>query len=384
MTNVELVGMPAVERLVPKPTTEALVIPDEYRPEVLPSTGEELEIIVDTDHAYEVLSRLLQAYQDNAPPYDQDRVRLPHDPRHMPTTMPYGGVEHAMFLFNVCYYMRGGIKSNDAVKRMAGLYDEAPELFDAEHASVQEPAMIEEILSHHGLGFQKTVSKQWVENSKRLSEKYDGDPRKIFTDVTNYEQSLDVIKNQKGNGFIGFQEKMTSMIIYYLMDEGLIEPFNFPIPIDLHVMRISIANKFISFPDVPYGTNLFTKHTLKALRDLYFNYAADNDVNPLRLCDAVWMLSESSCGKNPGNTTIEPLGRNHRNGRSTYLLPQEVDIHNPTQAAAYQASCGICPIESTCELNIPGTQYYVGGNIIIRGRRVRFPLPLRHPLLFDD
>jgi hypothetical protein len=188
-----------------------------------------------------------------------------------------------------------------------------------------------------------------------------------------------LIQNKKGEGFMGFQEKMTSMIIYYLMDEELIQPFNFPIPVDLHVMRVSIANEMITFADrrgnpLPYGTNLFSKETTAALRSLYLDYAHERGINPLRLCDAVWMLSESSCGRHPGNTTIEPFGRKFRNGRKTYLIPKVVDTHNPGQQKAYAESCAQCPVQDTCEFNIPGTQYYVGGNIIIRGRRVRFPL----------
>ena len=357
-----------------------VTVPDDYVPEVLPNTGEKLTITVNKEHAYEVLDTLMQAYETNAPPYNLDRVRLPHDPRHMPKTLERGGVDHAMFLFNVCYYMRGGIKSNDAVKRMANIYDEWPDLFNCETVQNFDEETIISILSSHGLGFQKTVAKQWIENSQRMLEKFDGDPRKIFDGVENYEQSQELVQNDsKGNGFLGFQEKMTSMIIYYLMDEELIEPFNFPIPVDLHVMRVSIANEMITFGDVPNGTNLFTKETLSALRQLYLGYAEEKNVNALRLCDAVWMLSESSCGRHPGNTTIEPLGRKIRNGRSTYLIPKVVDVNDPAQQKAYQESCAICPIQDTCEFNIPGTQYYVGGNIIIRGRRVRFPLPLERP-----
>jgi hypothetical protein len=360
-------------------------VPADYVPEVLPPTGRELTMEVHKEHADEVLGRLLEAYEQKKAPYDQDRVRLPHDPRHMPRTLQRDGAEHAMFLFNVCYYMRGGIKSNDAVKRMSGVYDEWPELFDCETASRFSPGELASILKLHGLGFQETVAGQWIENSRRMQEKFDGDPRNMFAGVSTYEESQEIVQNDgKGEGFLGFQEKMTSMIIYYLMDEELIEPFNFPIPIDLHVMRISIANEFITFPDAPYGTNLFTKETLAALRKLYADYSAENDVSPLRLCDAVWMLSESSCGRHPGNTTLEPLGREYRNGRSTYLIPGTVNTRSLSQQAAYESSCRVCPLENTCRYNIPGTHYYVGGNVIIRGERERFPIPISIARTYDQ
>lgn len=353
-----------------------LAVPGGYVPEVLPATGKKLIIEVDKARTEQVLGRLLEALEAKEPPYDQDRVRQPQDSRHMPNTLARGGTDHAMFLFNLCYYMRGGIKSNEAAIRLAKVFDDYPELFDCETAGSSDPAVIVSILKDGGLGFQETVARQWVENSRRLQDKFAGDPRNIFEGVSSYEQSQELIQNdRKGSGFLGFQEKMTSMIIYYLMAEELIEPFNFPIPVDLHVMRTSIANELITFPDAPYGTNLYTKETTDILRKLYSDYAAEHGVSPLKLCDAVWMLSESSCGRHPGNTTLEPLGRTSRSGRSAYLVPGVVDTEDPAQRAAYASSCGICPIEPTCKYNIPGTQYYVTGNLIIRGPRVRFPLP---------
>jgi len=352
-------------------------IPDDYVPEALPYSGERAVPIVHKEHAYAILDTLMDAYQNEEYPYSLESTRTPHDPRHMPTTLERGGVDHAMFLFNVCYYMRGGIKSNDAVKRLSKVYDEWPELFNCEEAQYFDEETIVQILSAHGLGFQKTVAKQWVENSRRMLELYDGDPRNIFDGVTTYEDSQDKVQNDgKGNGFLGFKEKMTSMIIYYLMDDELIEPFNFPIPVDLHVMRVSIANEMITFGDAPHGTNLFSPETTSALRDLYLEYAEERDVDARRLCNAVWMLSESLCGQHPGNTTIEPFGRKVRNGRSTYLIPKTVDVADPAQQKAYERSCRECPVEETCKYNIPGTQYYVGGNLIIRGNRMRFPLPM--------
>ncbi len=349
-------------------------IPDDYVSEILPPSGKKLEVSVNKTHAHQVLDTLMTAYESSAPPYDQDRVRLPHDPRHMPETLERGSVDHAMFLFNICYYMRGGIKSNDAVKRMSTIYDAHPQLFNCEQVLAYKPAEIAEVLTHHGLGFQETVSQQWLENSQRMLTRYDGDPRKIFDTVTTYEQSQALIQNDgKGKGFMGFQEKMTSMIIYYLADEGLIDHFNFPIPVDLHVMRVSTANEMITFGDAPHGTNLYQPETTAALRELYENYADEKQVDARRLCNATWMLSESLCGMNPGNGTKEPHGRAARDGRSTYLVPNKVDVNDPAQQNAYEKSCRICPLQRTCKFNIPGTPYYVAGSLIIRGERLEFP-----------
>lgn len=339
-----------------------------------------------------VLGALMSAYVNNEYPYNLDAVRLPHDPRHMPRTLKPGsrnledkeGKTRAMFFWNVCYYMRGGIKSNDAVIRLGQMYDEHPELFSCACIVDKTQDGGEDILKHEirttlqkvGLGFREAVSRQWVENALRMQAQYDGDPRRIFEDVSSYAACLDRIQNKHGGtGFIGFQEKMVSMITYYLMDDGLIDEFVFPIPVDFHVARISIANELVSFPDVPHGTDLYSRTLLDTLRGIYFEYAHEHGVSPLRLCDAVWLLSVALCGKQPGNVTFEPNGRNNRTGRKTLLVPQIADPSNELHREAYAETCAKCPIEQHCQFNIPGADYYIAGSLNIRGVRIKLPEP---------
>jgi hypothetical protein len=143
------------------------LIPAGFVPEVLPNRQSKYVITIDKEHAYPILDNLMEAYTSNASPYNLDRVRVPQDPRHMPKTLERGSVDHAMFLFNVCYYMRGGIKSNDAVKRMSAIYDAHPELFNADFARTFDSNELQAILKENGLGFQATVANQWIENSRR-------------------------------------------------------------------------------------------------------------------------------------------------------------------------------------------------------------------------
>jgi N-glycosylase/DNA lyase len=353
-----------------------LEILKDYQPEVLPSTGEMLDVTVDKEHAFGILDAMMQAFDASEFPYYLDNVRVPQDPRHMPENLVRDSIAHGKFWVRSCAYMRGGIRSTQAVIRMSRVFEDHPKMFDSIGIFEYGPDEIARILKEHGLGYQVRTANEWIENDRRLLERYDSDPRRIFEGVNTYDQSLMRIQNDdKGGGLVGFQEKMTSMLLYYLMDEGLIEEFNFPIPIDLHVMRVSIANEMLKFPNAKQGTNLFVPETLSALRKLYYDYAEDRGISALRLCDAVWLLSESLCGQHPGNKTIEPLGRKNREGRTTVLIPNRVIVGDPKQQQAYENSCRKCPIQDTCEFNIPGTIYYVGGYIVIRGRRVRFPIP---------
>jgi hypothetical protein len=351
-----------------------------------PSAAEssiERKIIVDREQVEHVLGKLVCALENDEFPYNLDTTRLPQDTRHMPQTLELGTQEHAMFLWTVCYYMRGGTKSNDAVRRMSLMYDDNPDMFVAANAKDIDKEVLAKTLGTYGLGFQDTVAHAWVENASRLHELYDGDPRRIFDEIDTYQQSLDAIMNDgKGGGFIGFKEKMTSMIIYYLADGKLIEPFEFPLPVDLHVLRVSIANELVKFEGYEDDENLYSDELLETVRNLYVEYARDHDIDMLKLCNAVWQLSESTCGFQPGNITLEPQGRQSRKGRSTVLVPFPVNTNSEAQRIMYDKTCRQCPVEDTCKWNVPGKTYYVQGGLSRRGERVVYPEPNRQEELF--
>jgi endonuclease III len=358
----------------------------DFMPERLSQRPDTEQIIVNTDRVDEVLDTLMAAYENERYPYYLDSVRVPQDERHMPASLERGTRDHAMFFWNVCYYMRGGTKSTFAVQAMARLYEDRPDLFDCYQAITVPEEEIENELKAHQLGFQKKVASQWKENSWRMLENYDGDPRNIFSDLTAfdspYEELVRRVKNDtKGNGFIGFREKMTSMIAYYLMDEKLVDLFNFPIPVDLHVMRVSVSNGMVEFPGIDYPANVHSEALLETLRGVYFEYAQRRNTNPLQLCNAVWLLSEALCGAAPGNRVLEPNGRHNRDGRATLLVPETVDPDDPAQQRRYRRTCGSCPVESTCELNVHGgAMYYAAGRLAVRGPRLRF----NEATLFDE
>lgn len=346
-------------------------------------SGGPLEISVDYERTDQVLGILLERYYNNEYPYSLETTRVPHHPDHMPRSMPRDGKEHASFLWMSCYYMRGGIKSVEAFKRLAKMYDnpDSRHLFDFSQAQYADPSEIDAGLKDSGLGFRTAVSGQWIENAKRMTERYDGDPRNIFKNVRDYDEALRLTRNDgKGGGFKGFQHKMTSMIIYYLQDDGLIDEIKeFPIPIDLHVMRVSVANEMITFPGADLDQDLFKPETTAVLRDIYVDYARRHGVSPIDLCNAVWLYSEALCGYQPGNITLEPRGRNSRNGRNTELVPLEYKPLDDAQREAYARTCGRCALRDTCAWNIPGKPYYVQGELKRRGRRQDYDL---HPTLF--
>lgn len=335
--------------------------------------GEGLRVIPHFDKLDATVETLLQARVNNEFPYSLDSANLPQDERNMPPELPRGGREHANFLWATCYYMRGGIKSTAAFVALSKIYQEDPDLFDPFTGEREDPERITELLKSNGLAFNAIgIGEAWVENARRMVELYDGDPRNLFQYAKRYEDVLFKVKNNgRGRGFVGFQEKMVSMITYYLMDAEIIPYFDFPLPVDFHVLRVSAANEIITFENVPEDGNIYSDQTLAMLRNMYHDYSVTHGVSQLDVCNAVWALSSAVCGSQPGNIMLEPGDRNNRDGRSTHIIPLPINTGSDAQNKAYQRSCGLCPLEQTCKHNMPSKEYYVRGRAIL-SERVRF------------
>lgn len=339
------------------------------RPE---ASRDNLTVIPHFDQLDAVVDRLLAAQEKNAFPYNLDAAQLPQDERNMPPSLPRGGREHANFLWATCYYMRGGIKSTSAFRSLSKIYEQQPEVFDPEHACRMDPSDITALLVENGLAFSaENIGRYWVKNAHRMLGFYDGDPRNIFDEVSSYEQVLKRVRSTPNSGFAGFQKKMSSMISYYLMDAELIPYFDFPLPVDFHVLRVSAATEIITFENAPDDNDIYSEKTLDMLRALYHDYSVTHGVSQLDVCNAVWLLSSAICGSQPGNIMLEPGDRNRRNGRKTHIVPMPIDTSNPRQLRMYEKSCAPCPVEEVCEFNMPSKAYYVAGKALL-SPRVRF------------
>ncbi len=325
-----------------------------------------------------VFGTLLEALAANRYPYSRDDVRVTQDHRHLPDNLPLGGIEHASFLFVLCYWMRGGIDSIAAAKELAGLYQDCPRLFDFNYAARLDPEdtafWLSQILIVHGLGFNaKLIAGYWIENAKRIVECYGGDPRRIFDGVGTYNEALARVCNRGQTGFKGFQEKMTSMLLYFYRSEQMIDDFMYAIAVDFHVLRLLVATGALRVENPPTNGNLLSPELKEAARSLSMRYTEAHDCTPLQLSDALWLFSGAMCSVQPGNTMLAPNGRQPGQDRATRLVPLAVSFGNRTQRRAYERSCGLCPIERHCELNVPAAPYYNWGQLLV-SQRLRFPL----------
>jgi hypothetical protein len=327
-----------------------------------------------------VLGALLERYDNHLFPYNQ--AKKPQE--FLPKNLDAGDQKAlASWLWHLCYYMRGGIQSNTAAKSLARLHESRPEWFTFEGAAGVNYQALVTSLERVGLAFGRwQIAGFWIRNARAMWELYDSDPRNLFLGVSTYDQAMSRVANQgAGLGFQGFQSKMVSMILYFLIDQELITPFRFPPPIDFHVLRVIATNGLVHLPEPSPNENLYGEDMKAAARRLFMGYARRHGRSPIDLCNAVWLLSSNLCSKQPGNFTLEPDGRAKREeqitGRSTLLVPATVSPNNPSDIRAYAKSCGHCPLETTtCCFNAGAAWYYVQGRLVRTGPRQRLSLQL--------
>lgn len=337
-----------------------------------------MHITIDDERVKQVLGSILNAYREKQYIYGLPNAQLPHEVADLQRRLELGSVDHAMFLFILCLYMKGGIKSNTAAKQLARLYSRRPRLFDAFEIVKIKPHSITASLERVDLRYLKnSAPPHWIENAHRLIEWYDGDPRKIFVGVDDYDEACRRIRNKSRRhsvtkefthrqGFIGFQYKMVSMLMYFYIATGIIEPIPFPIPIDFHVMRVCIETEMVRFSGNSIGRDIYSEHLQVVLRELFTNYSLRHQVSPIELCDAVWLLSSMGCARNPGNRT---LSRQYR-ARKTET-PAYTPIWNSAELTRYQRFCGSCPIGHMCNWDVPNSAYTLRGQLIkLRPRSV--------------
>jgi endonuclease III len=312
-----------------------------------------------------VLDMIMQRFDSQRYPYTAHQTMLPQN--HIPESLPLGGAEEFWYWLVVCFFMRGGINSTDSAKALGVMHARLqilpePNPFKPNEAAEMTDKDIVALMQSVGLGMHQ-IAPGWVENARRLSSAWQGDPRRLFDGVKDYQTACDRLLQRDGVGLVGFQYKMVSMILYFLMERELIEPFPFPPPVDFHLQRIALATNLVTTLDAeqtPLGlvvarTPSHFKQLETRLRQLYFNYSQSRGLEGNRLTDALWVLSRSLCRRNPGNRTLQV---SEYRARGTELLPYKPDWSKESDVRAFERSCGSCPVRMHCHNNAPSMPRY--------------------------
>lgn len=328
-------------------------------------------------------SRLVAAYRAGEYPYNQTKVNPPQT--YVPEEIKANGKTYAYFLFVLCLWMRGGIASDTATKSLVVLYNLESRLFDPHWVMNFDILKLKDLLDQFGLGRDSKLNAElWVGNTRLLVERWFGDPRLIFHDFDRlsekkkWEAALTRIMNHgkrgRKSGFGGFREKMTSMLIYYLTETGLIPGFDTPIPVDFHVARMMVIHKiYVLEPGVSY-TGRKLDELLDAIRYETYRFAKAHNITSVELCDALWLYSRSMCTRSPAFKAIP----GERNGRKTVITPYKPKW-SKAEMRAFTNTCGRCSVHDTCEAVVRAAYWYHHGSLRTEDRLTPDQLTLIPP-----
>ena len=339
-----------------------------------------MQIKIHWPTARKICEQLLAAFRNDEFPY-RELSALPQN--FIPRRIKEDDLLHARFLFYCCHYMRGSIRSDLAIKRLVQLWYLEPRFFDP--FWVRGLNSLETLHDHLGelIGYKTDeITQFWHENSTRLAAHWGGDPRRIFDQIRNAEDLYRLTTNKKKatgaeRGFLGFQEKMASMLAYFLMDAKLVPHFTASPPVDFHLVRVMLSTRMLrvtkSDPDRKVRYEHLTGLGVKVLQ----TYAHDSGASLVELGNAFWMISVILCRLAPGNRTSGRKKGVH--GKKAYPEWASISWEKPREVDKYIASCGSCALEDVCVLNVASGNYYQTGELRMR-ERLMPPRALLHPL----
>lgn len=278
----------------------------------------------------------------------QDRGSEGYDPK-----------QHAIFLFILCLWMRGGTESDTAIEFLTPMYERDRKLFAPEYfLQTDTSALIAEVaaaLTEARLGNRVDEnSVGWVYNMRKIARHWGGDPRRLMSDKPGFkklckrivskkpktDEGLVFLNEDSPHGYMYFQEKMAGMIAYFLMDAELVPMFYAPVPVDIHVLRVLVTNRVIQVvgkdEEGAIGIDFYREEVRALARKATEWYCRTRHVSPVALCDTLWLLSRSLCRRNPGNSGYVVDTTRHKGDRlrrktehesllSPHLLGMEIE-----------------------------------------------------------
>ena len=131
--------------------------------------------------------------------------------------------------------------------------------------------------------------------SLMLESEYKGDPRLIFKDMKDYDEIKDRLLK-----FYGIGHGKACLMVKNFARFGYLDldnPFDMPIKIDRHAIKISVGNGVVNFKDCEPKEKVHINLFVNSLFDLIREINRDERVSPVLLDDVKWAIGNRLCIK---------------------------------------------------------------------------------------
>lgn len=191
-----------------------------------------------------------------------------------------------LFMFYVIsldYGMRSEILYNGARK----LIEERSEYFEPSFLVEQGKEPLKEVLEGYlSPRYPNVSAERWIDNSQKLLEEFDGDPRKIFRANEDATEVMKVIHD-----FNGFGKKIGNLFFRAMINLGFGNNLNnieeITPPIDRHDLNLTYRLGIIN--EETDDTNYVKK--------IWKSICKEGNINWLILDKALWLLGSEGCYK---------------------------------------------------------------------------------------
>lgn len=218
----------------------------------------------------------------------------------LPSSIKRGSMEHCKYLFYSCM-LNYGIKSKVLHENLQLLYEENPCLFNPKYVldiyKNNKCKLADLLRSKIHVRYPNQSAKNWINLSKIILSKYNGNLDEIFKNKQTYSEYQSAIFELDG-----FGQKTGGLLLRMLIDEGFVKPIDgiAEIPIDRHDINLCI------WLDVINGlTAEEIKKNQKIIGELskiWVNVSNEFKISPSTTDQYLWIIGSKFCSKYQCNT----------------------------------------------------------------------------------
>jgi len=240
----------------------------------------------DEKRAFAVITTLLDAKKNKKQIFARADALQPYS--ILPKGMERGSKEHALYLFAMMFFDHN-IKSDILYMNGRKVFEKEP-LFFKPNVAINLPSKVDEIIKNDlHYKFLKGIE-GFLDNYRKLSREYDGDPREIFNEK-------DVIRGLKEiQKFNGYGPGLGSQLVCSFIEGEIVDFKNkedLPPKIDIHDIRISIGTGILKTKK----KKIHKGRVISGLADFYQRFCREKSLDLRAFDSALWILGSKVCTK---------------------------------------------------------------------------------------